>query len=149
MPLSSPNSLSPKVARPAGFQNAASPRPASVTAVWPIPTACAPTGSDRNNAPALLMSWADRRTGGPADRTASIATIRLPVRQSARPSEVLRLIDQHDRNVVLHRVDEAAGVAHQLLPRRGAVLERPLALGADEDLQQIGCKAHPTYPRRL
>src|SRR6266702_4074932 len=142
LPLSSPNSFSLRVARPAGFQNAASPRPSSVTAVCPMPTAAAPTGSARKRAPALLTSWAGRRSGGRAVRSSATARTRPP-------SEVLRFIDQHDGNVVFDRVDKAAGAAHQLFARRGAMFERPLALGADEDFQQVGRKAHPAYPRRL
>src|SRR5437867_2656470 len=147
----SATSLRSIVASPAGFQNAASPRPSSAAAVCPMATACAPTGKSRNRAPALVgNSWADNRTGGPADRRSAIETIRPPVRQSARPpSEVLRLIDQHDGDVVFHRVDETAGVADELFPRCGAVLEGSLALGAHEDVEQVGREAHTAYPRRL
>src|SRR5439155_4304929 len=76
-------------------------------------------------------------------------SLRPTVRRSDRPSEVFRLIDQHDRDVVFDRVNQAAGVADELFLRRGAVLQRPLAFGADEDLQEVGRETHPAYPRRL
>src|SRR6266702_8261368 len=41
------------VAKPAGFQNTASPLPSSVTALCPMPTARAPTGNNRNSPPAF------------------------------------------------------------------------------------------------
>src|SRR6266581_8390556 len=115
-----------------------------------MPTARAPTGSARNSAPALLMAWAwVGRTVGPTDRRSATSAACPTVRRSNRPSEMLRLIDQHDGNVVLDCVDQAAGVAHQLLPWRAPMLERSLALGADENLQEVGRKAHPAYPKRL
>src|SRR6266508_4224290 len=137
------NSFSSSVARPAGFQNAASPRPSAPTAVCPIPTAWAPMGKTRKSAPALRgTSWAERRKGGTADRKAAVRIVARShsptFRHSAVPSEGFRLIDQHDRDVVLDRVDEAAGLAGELLDRSGAVLQRPLALGAHENLQEIG-----------
>src|SRR5207237_9329801 len=63
--------------------------------------------------------------------------------------EVLRLIDQHDGDVVFDGVDQAAGVTHQRFGGRGAVLEWAFALGADENLEQVGRETHPAYPRRL
>src|SRR5881394_365162 len=72
------------------------------------------------------------------------------VHRSIIPSESLRLIDQHDRDVILDRVDEATGVARQRFGGGRAMLERPFALGADEDLEQIGRQTHDVaYPRRL
>src|SRR2546427_1336992 len=142
------NSPVSMVARPAGFQNTASPLPSSVTALCPMPTARAPTGNSRNSppafcAPSAAMAWAPRWTGGPADRHSTRAIGLL---------ERLRLIDQHDRDVVLDREDQPARVADQLLGGRGgggAMLQGPLALGADEDLEQVGGQAHGrAYPRR-
>src|SRR6266550_2614601 len=67
------------------------------------------------------------------------------------PSERLRLIDQHDGNVVFDRVDQPAGVTGERLGGGiGAMLEWPFALGADENLQQVGRETHEAaYPRRL
>src|SRR5439155_20356309 len=153
---SSPRSI---VARPAGFQNAASPRPSSVAPVCPMATACAPTGKSRNSAPELLASsWADRSkterwNEGTLERQTTARNVARhhvpPFPRSLVLSEVLRLIDQHDGDVVFHGVDQTAGLAHELFLRRGAVLQRPLAFGADEDCQQIGRETHPAYPRRL
>src|SRR5207247_521405 len=146
--LCSANSPFSMVARPLGFQNTASPLPSRVTALCPIPTARAPTGNNRNSppafcAPSAAMAWAPRWTGGPADRHSA---------RAIRPLERLRLIDQHDRDVVLDREDQPALVTHQLLGGRGgggAMLQGPLALGADEDIEQVGGEAHGrAYPRR-
>src|SRR6266699_4422366 len=63
--------------------------------------------------------------------------------------EVLRLIDQHDGDVVFDGVDQAAGVTHQRFGGRRAVLERAFALGADENFEEVGSETHPAYPRRL
>src|SRR5216117_133683 len=85
--LCSANSSSVRVASPAGFQNAASPRPAAAVAVCPIPTACAPTGKTRNNAPAL--------SGGSCALSGAATTDARRI-----PLERLRLIDEHDRDVI-------------------------------------------------
>src|SRR5213593_371956 len=132
------NSSSDSVARPAGFQNAASPRPAMAVAVCPIPTAWAPTGNTRNSAPALLgSSWAVNDCDAAAD-----AASRIPLKR-------LRLIDQHDGNVVFDRIDQTAGVTGERLGI-GAMLERPFALRADENLEQVGRETHEVaYPSRL
>src|SRR6266853_3465274 len=140
------------MARPAGFQKAASPCPARVTAVCPMPTASAPTGRLRNRAPELLgKDWAHRRTGPQTQRSNKAhPSIGPPDRLTARSAlEVRRLIDQHDGNVVVHPVDQAADVAYEGFAGGGAVFERPLALRTHQDLQQLGSKAHPAYPRRL
>src|SRR5207245_11110463 len=63
--------------------------------------------------------------------------------------EVLRLIDQHDGDVVFDGVDQAAGVTHQRFGGRRAVLEWTFALGADENLEQVGRETHPAYPSRF
>src|SRR5437879_13542376 len=63
--------------------------------------------------------------------------------------EVLRLIDQHDGDVVLDGVDQAAGVTHQRFGGLRAVLEWAFALGADENLEQVGRETHPAYPSRF
>src|SRR2546427_13302514 len=104
--LCSANSSSDSVASPAGFQNAASPRPAAAVAVCPIPTAWAPTGNTRNSAPALSGGcWAQSWTVGMLERT-TIPT----VQHSNALLERLRLIDEHDRDVVFDGVNQAAGV---------------------------------------
>src|SRR5712691_11303868 len=104
------NSPRGSVASPAGFQKAASPRPSSATAVWPMPTACAPTGKSRNRAPEFwtwpASTWPDSRTVGLTDRKAARRTLRPTVRRSDRPSERFRLIDQHDGDVVLDGIAE-------------------------------------------
>src|SRR6266850_2152737 len=145
--LWSANSSSDSVARPAGFQNAASPRPAAAIAVCPIPTACAPTGKTRNNAPALRgRSWAESREVGMLERT------NIPTVQHSRAFlERLRLIDEHDGDVIFDGVDQPAGVAGERLRwRRGPILERPFALGADENVEEVGSEAHgAAYPRRF
>src|SRR5919197_1685105 len=147
------NSSSDSVARPAGFQKAASPRPAAAVAVCPIPTACAPTGNTRNSAPALrggCCATAGRPDGQTANRATvtAAATGRPAVRPSERSSERLPLIDEHDGDVVFDGVHQAAGVTGQRFGV-GTILERPLALGADEDLEEIRSQAHEAYPRRL
>src|SRR2546421_12325065 len=63
--------------------------------------------------------------------------------------EVLRLIDQHDGDVVFDGVDQAAGVTHQRFGGRGAMLEWGFALGAEENLEQVGRETHPAYPSRF
>src|SRR5437879_13130774 len=63
--------------------------------------------------------------------------------------EVLRLIDQHDGDVIFDGVDQAAGVTHQRFGGRGAMLEWAFALGADENLEQVGRETHPAYPTRF
>src|SRR6266550_1035018 len=150
--LCSANSSSVRVASPAGFQNAASPRPAAAVAVWPIPTACAPTGNTRNSAPALRGgSCADRRMVGWADSRTVATTSHPPIRRSVNPSEALRLIDQHNGNVVFDRVDEPAGVARQRLGGRiGPMLEGSFAFRTDENFEEVGGEAHePAYPSRF
>src|SRR6267143_216390 len=145
------NSFSDRVASPAGFQNAASPRPAAAVAVCPIPTACAPTGNTRKSAPALRGgSWALRRLGGWAVRRMNaIGRTQPPNRSTAQPSEAFRLIDEHDGNVVFDGIDQAAGVTGERF-RIGAMLERSFALRADENLEQVGGEAHEVaYPSRL
>src|SRR5688572_23624443 len=104
-------------------------------------TACAPTGNNRKRAPALLVTScaSDGRTVGLTDRMPRTSPRLSPtVRPSGRPSEALCLIDQHDRNVVLDGVDEAARLADELFLRRAAVLKGPFALRADEDVEQVG-----------
>src|SRR6266487_5938118 len=71
------------------------------------------------------------------------------VHRSIIPSEALRLIDQHDGNVVLDGVDQPAGVTSERF-RIEAMLERSFALGADENLEEVGREAHEAaYPSRL
>src|SRR2546426_1968427 len=140
------NSPFSMVARPLGFQNTASPPPSSATALWPIPTARAPTGNNRNSPPAFwvpsgTIAWAERRSDTAADSRTAKAT--------PRSLERLRLIDQHDGDVVLDRVDQPARVAHQLLGGRLAVLQWAFALGTDKDVEEVGREAHVrAYPKR-
>src|SRR6267154_2398334 len=149
----SANSSSDSVASPAGFQNAASPRPAIAIAVCPMPTDWAPTGNTRNSAPALRgKSCAIRRLSGWAVRKRkAIGNTQPPNRSTAPPSEALRLIDQHDWDVVFDRIHQAAGVTGERFGGRiGAVLERAFAFRAHQNLQQVGGEAHEVaYPSRL
>src|SRR5437667_8906958 len=66
------------------------------------------------------------------------------------PSEGLRLIDEHDGDVVLDRVNQPAVVTDERFGWLGAVLERAFAFRADENLEQVGGETHEAaYPRRL
>src|SRR5882672_6986176 len=106
--LWSANSLVSIVASPAGFQKAASPCPSAAIAVWPMATARAPTGKTRKSAPVLSGgSCPARRPVG--CRVSSAASASSP------PLEGLRLIDQHDRDVILDGIHEVAGVAGERL----------------------------------
>src|SRR5260370_42035942 len=113
---------------------------------------CATTGKSRNRAPEF-STWPTGVVAGPDSRAAGLTDSRSVSSalgpSGRRPSERLRLIDQHDGDVVLHGVAEAARVAHQLFGGRHAVLKRPLALGADEDREEVGRETHTAYPRRL
>src|SRR3990172_1211363 len=120
-------------ARPAGFQNAASAVWASAMPAWPSAVVRAPTAISKNVAPPSVTSlgvWPARGRVRPRP-----ATIRASL-------ERLRLINEHDRDIVLDRVDEAAGVAGELFLGLGVVFEVALALGADEDFKQVGRQAH-------
>src|SRR3989338_757365 len=106
-------SLCWSVARPAGFQNVDSLVPSSAPAACPNAAALAPTGTSRNAAPpasdpAGCCPWA-RDAGTSRDKAS--ATL-----------EARRLIDQHDRNVVLDGVNQSAVMAHQLFFRLGPML---------------------------
>src|SRR5437773_10148782 len=104
--LCNANSSAASVARPAGFQNAASPRPADAVAVCPMPTACAPTGNAKNSAPALWgRRWAQSWTGGMLDRTI-LPTVQPSNIRLKRPL----LIHQHDVIVVPRGIDQPAPV---------------------------------------
>lgn len=63
--------------------------------------------------------------------------------QNAQRGSVLDdgLVDQHDRNVILHRIHAAAGLALQASAVFDQV-DRCLAVGADENLQQRGIDGH-------
>src|SRR3970282_291694 len=92
-------------ASPAGFQNAASAVRASAMPAWPSAVARAPTAMSRNAAPPSVTSlgaWPARELLRPRP-----ATIRASLKR-------LRLINEHDRDIVLDRVDEGAGVAERL-----------------------------------
>src|SRR5690242_9931595 len=118
-------------------------RAASASVAAPISAARGTTASaeTRNTAGPGAPSQASTHEAGTATRSQRC--------QGIRRLEVSRLVDQHDGDVVLDGVDQAAGVTHQRLLRRGAVLERSLALRADENLEEIGRDAHGAYPRRL
>ena len=47
-----------------------------------------------------------------------------------------RVVLKHDRNAILHRVAEAAGLAQQFA-RGLAIKQRPLADGADKYVEQL------------
>src|SRR5204863_348629 len=89
-------------------------------------------------------SWAESWTVGMLERT---------IIPTVQPSNIrlkrLRLIDQHDGNVVLDGIDQPARVTGEGF-RIEAMLEGAFALGADEDLEQVGREAHEAaYPSRL
>jgi hypothetical protein len=63
-------------------------------------------------------------------------------RMRARKSERLRLIDEHDGDIVFDGVDQAALTADEDLVRLEAMLELTLAPGANEDREQVRRKAH-------
>lgn len=52
-----------------------------------------------------------------------------------------RLVDQHDGNSITHRVSELVAVTDQRV-FGFPVLERPLALGAYENFEQLRCDRH-------
>src|SRR5881628_2078320 len=134
--LCSANSSSASVASPAGFQNAASPRPADAVAVCPIPTAWAPTGNTRNSAPAL------------SGASCALSARGIINDASNPPLKRLRLIDQHDRDVIFDGVNQPAGMAGECF-RVQTMLERPFAFRADEDFEEIRSETHEAYPSRL
>src|SRR5258708_614563 len=69
--------------------------------------------------------------------------------ESRIPLKRLRLIDEHDRDVSFDRVQQPAGVAGERLGI-SPMLERPFALGTDENLEQVGGEAHEAaYPSRF
>src|SRR5687768_2235193 len=113
----------------AGLAQTASLPVSDATVACPWPRVRAPTGSSRNSAVSLCA-----RAAGNAAASASA---------SAALAERRRLIYEHDRNVVAHRVLERARVADEsavLFP----VLELALALWADEDLEKLLRHRHMT-----
>src|SRR5690606_14805621 len=138
-------------ARPAGLVKTASGDVAAVSA-RPRATERAPTGRTRTR----QHSSAGERSSIPricacpgaacvaAARASTSATnprfrlSRSPLRWIGcrRTSERLRLVQQHDRNVVPHFIPKPARVADQLL-LLGPILQLALALRANEDLQQL------------
>src|SRR5689334_7047604 len=124
----------------AGFHHTASLPGSSPATAWPSPTARAPIGSRRKSAPSVAGFCAAERAGA----NAAIAAIAATTTARTTWLERRRLIDEHDRDVVAHRVGEAACRAHE---RRFllAVLERPLALRADQDRQQLWSETHRDF----
>src|SRR5512142_2395425 len=116
----------------AGFHHTASLPGSSPTTACPSPTARAPIGRRRNNAPSVAGFCATARAG------ASAAIIAIAARTTASTPllERRRLIDEHDRDGVAHGIGETARRTDQ---RRFtlAVLEWSLALRADQDRQQL------------
>src|SRR5687767_7571348 len=99
-----------------------------------MPTERAPTGSNRKSAPSSAGPDCARATlvmPAPAASTAANTTA----------LERCRLIREHDGDVVAHRVSKAARVANE---RRlfGPILELALALGANENREQLRRKCH-------
>src|SRR3989454_11310895 len=79
----------------------------------------------------------------------TIGRTQPPNRSTAQPSEGFRLIDEHDGNVVFDGVNQTAGMTGEGFGIR-PMLKRPLALRADENLEQVRGEAHEVaYPRRL
>src|SRR2546422_33108 len=79
----------------------------------------------------------------------TIGRTQPPNRSTAQPSEGFRLIDEHDGNVVFDGVNQTAGMTGEGFGIR-PMLERPFALRADENLEQVGGETHEVaYPRRL
>ena len=60
-------------------------------------------------------------------------------------SERCRLVDQHDRDVVAHRVPEATGLADQHRVGR-MVVKLAIALRADEDREEFLSECHVAGP---
>src|SRR5688500_5274340 len=101
-----------------GFHQIPSLPGVAATIAWPMPTACAPVGSSRNNAASLPCPE--------AGAAASASETRL---------ERSSLIDQHNGNIVADRIAKLALLADQRLLRL-SILQLALALRADENLQQ-------------
>src|SRR6185437_1606746 len=108
----------------------------------PIPTARAPTGRRRN-----IPSWPDCADEVRGYAIAATTAIAVPNAATAVATRVVRvratlyrrgLVDQHDRDAVTHRIFELVPLARQriLCP---VVFEWPLALGADEDFEELRC----------
>src|SRR5216110_3179696 len=82
--------------------------PVGAQAVAMGQTACAPTGNRRKRAPELLArAWAERWSDGTTESAVATKTAwARPIpsfRRCIVRSEVFRLIDQHDRDVVFDR----------------------------------------------
>src|SRR3954468_1312588 len=115
----------------AGFHQIPSLPGLAATIACPIPTACAPVGSSRNSDPSLPVGvWP---AAGCARATAT-ATL-----------ERSRLIDQHDGDVVPHRVAQPTLVTDERL-LRFTVLELALALGTNQNLEKPRRQAHLLFP---
>ena len=57
------------------------------------------------------------------------------------PTDVRCIVDQHDGNIIPHRVSQVAGVTDKRRVR-GHVLERALALGADQNGEELRRERH-------
>src|SRR5215208_4761 len=124
-------------ASPAGFHHTASLPSSSAVTACPIPTARAPTGTRRNSAPSSASEPCAAADWTAPHSTAAAAT-------AARSPDALdrrRLIDQHDRDVIANGVAKPARATDEA---RFALLvfQLALALGADEDRQELGGQRH-------
>src|SRR5579875_384444 len=61
-----------------------------------------------------------------------------------RSSDRLSLVDQHDRYVILDRIEQLACFTNQAVPRLGQS-DRPFALGTGKDIEQILTNCHLTH----
>src|SRR5437764_11506531 len=105
----------------AGFHQMPSLPGLAATIVCPIPAACAPVGRSRKREPSLPVG---------------LCAAPLAATSAETPTLVRsRLINQHNGDVVAHRVPQPALRTKQRL-LRFAVFELAFALRADEDFKQ-------------
>src|SRR5205085_2637524 len=81
----------------------------------------------------VQCDWGVRKMAPPV-RAASL------VRRAER-SDRLRLVDEHDRNVISNRIAQSAGATDKYR-FHFTVLERPFALGTYENLEQLRRQTH-------
>src|SRR6266513_3050485 len=93
----------------------------AATIAWPIPTACAPVGSNRKSEPSLPV-------GACPDADAASIAGSPRLKRS-------RLIDQHYWNVVPYRVAQTALVAKERL-FRFAVLQLAFAFWTNQNFEK-------------
>src|SRR5438067_7748517 len=108
----------------------------------PRPTLRASVGTRRKDA-AVSFVCADACAASmtSSERSASAAPWARVRSRIVRRSERRRLIEEHDGNVVPHRVAQLAPVAHEARLRL-AVFELSLAFGADENGEQLRGERH-------